>query len=89
MRQNPYILTQHDLEIGFEKADALAATLGIPKDDPERLRCGLEYILSYNAGRNGHVCLPRTKLLEAADAFFSLPRPTIETPLTDCSKMAG
>lgn len=81
VRQNPYILTQHDLEIGFEKADALAATLGIPKDDPERLRCGLEYILSYNAGRNGHVCLPRTKLLEAADAFFSLPRPTIENAL--------
>ncbi|NLZ37166.1 MAG: ATP-dependent RecD-like DNA helicase [Clostridiales bacterium] len=89
VRQNPYILTQHDLEIGFEKADALAATLGIPKDDPERLRCGLEYILNYNANRNGHVCLPRTKLLEAADSFFSLPRPTLENALDGLLKDGG
>lgn len=89
VRQNPYILTQHDLEIGFEKADALAATLGIPKDDPERLRCGLEYILNYNANRNGHVCLPRTKLLEAADSFFSLPRPTLENSLDGLLKDGG
>ena len=41
----------------FEKADAIAKALGLPADNPERLKAGIVKILS-DASSRGHVCLP-------------------------------
>lgn len=63
IKENPYILCEDDFGISFEKADAIAMSLGQATDSPERILSGIKYILSYNASTNGHTCLPIDKLL--------------------------
>ncbi len=65
IQENPYILCEGELGIAFDKADAMAASLGIPSDSDNRIFSGLNYILSYNASTNGHTCLPYAKLVSA------------------------
>ena len=69
VRDNPYVLCEGEMGIPFDKADAIAASLGYPKDGEQRIRAGIEYILEYNAGANGHTCLPRGKLVSGNRAF--------------------
>ena len=66
IRENPYILCEETDTIGFDRADAIARNLGFPVDAPARLVAGINYILRYNASVNGHVCLPFSRLVEAA-----------------------
>lgn len=66
LQENPYRLCHEVYGIGFERADALAASIGIQKDSEERLLAGISYLLNYNASANGHTCVPKDKLLEAA-----------------------
>jgi exodeoxyribonuclease V alpha subunit len=65
-KSHPYRLCDEVDGIGFEKADRLASAMGIGQDSEERLMSGVMYILSSNAAQNGHVCLPREKLIPAA-----------------------
>ena len=65
-KKNPYILCDEVEGIGFEKADAMASSLGMAQDSPARLESGICYLLHANAMQNGHVCLPEDKLLPAA-----------------------
>ena len=66
LRDNPYRLCHDVYGIGFERADALAASLGVAKEAEERLLAGISYLLSHNAGANGHCCMPQEKLVAAA-----------------------
>ena len=81
---NPYILCDEACGIPFEKADAIAGSLGIPPDHPERISHGFRYILNYNARTNGHTCLPREKLIATATETLGLPKDTLETHLSRC-----
>ena len=65
-KKNPYRLCNEIEGIGFEKADAMADKLGFSGDNLDRIMSGIHYLLSYNAAQNGHVCLPRKKLVESA-----------------------
>ena len=65
-KQNPYRLCDEVEGIGFERADQMAMSLGLDPGSDERIMSGLRYLLTTNAARNGHVCLPREKLTEAA-----------------------
>ena len=65
-KNNPYRLCDEVEGIGFEKADRFAAALGVDPESEQRLMSGVVYILSSNAAQNGHVCLPREKLIPAA-----------------------
>ena len=65
-KQNPYRLCDEVEGIGFERADRMAMSLGLDPRGEERLMSGVKYLLTSNAARNGHVCLPREKLVEAA-----------------------
>ena len=65
-KQNPYRLCDEVEGIGFERADQMAMSLGLDPGSDERIMSGLRYLLTSNAARNGHVCLPREKLIEAA-----------------------
>ena len=74
IRENPYRLCHEVYGIGFERADSLAASLGIRPDSEERLLAGLSYLLHYNATANGHCCMPRDKLSEALSMQLSVSR---------------
>ena len=65
-KENPYRLCDEVEGIGFERADQMAMSLGLDPQSEERLMSGVKYLLTSNAARNGHVCLPREKLTEAA-----------------------
>ena len=65
-KQNPYRLCDEVEGIGFERADRMAMSMGLDPHGEERLMSGVRYLLTSNAARNGHVCLPREKLVEAA-----------------------
>ncbi len=72
VKDNPYILCEHIRGVGFERADDIAAAIGADKDSPERIRAGVIYLLNYNAGRNGHTCMPREKLTAAAAELLDI-----------------
>lgn len=65
VQEDPYCLCDDGLEIGFDRADGIAASLERPQDDNCRIRAGLVYVLKHNIN-NGHTCLPADKLLAAA-----------------------
>ena len=64
IRGNPYLLVDRELGVDFSNADALALSMGMEGDDPQRLEAGLLFELTHNLD-NGHTFLPRRKLLPA------------------------
>jgi exodeoxyribonuclease V alpha subunit len=72
VRENPYRLAFDVWGIGFVSADRLAAALGIARDAPARAEAGVRHVLDEEAG-NGHVFVPRARLVEKAAALLELP----------------
>lgn len=83
IKSNPYRLCNEIQGISFEKADAVAASLGIHGADAERIKSGILYLLSYNALQNGHTCLPRGKLQEAALRLLDVPGDSLSLPYAE------
>ncbi|MBQ2715809.1 MAG: ATP-dependent RecD-like DNA helicase [Clostridia bacterium] len=71
-KDNPYRLCEEVRGIGFDKADAMAQKLGLSSDSSDRIGAGIVYILTFNAAQNGHTCLPREKLVEAAASLLGV-----------------
>ena len=66
IQDNPYILCDGEVGIPFERADALALSLGVAIDSKVRILNGLKYVLSHNAVGGGHTCLPEDNLVSGA-----------------------
>ena len=71
VHDNPYLLADRTLDIPFSQVDALAVELGVAGDDPQRIETALLFELDHNAD-NGHVFLPRDKLLAATSALIGV-----------------
>ena len=82
IKENPYSLCDEIYGIGFERADRIARDLGIRQDSEYRIRAGIKYFLNYNAINNGHVFIPRPKLVAAAAQMLSVSEPQVEAGLT-------
>lgn len=52
--------------IGFKRACDVADKLGIPKDNPKRIKAGIGYALKTKQQMEGHCCLERDDLLREA-----------------------
>ena len=76
-RDNPYRLCEEVRGIGFDKADAMAQRLGIAPDSNDRIGAGIVYILNFNASQNGHTCLPKDKLIEAASELLGVSKDAV------------
>lgn len=77
-KATPYRLCDEVDGVGFERADQMAMSLGIDPSSEERLMSGVRYILTSNAAQNGHVCLPRVKLVPAAAKLLHTDTDRIE-----------
>ncbi|MBQ4071352.1 MAG: ATP-dependent RecD-like DNA helicase [Clostridia bacterium] len=77
IKENPYILCHEHYGIPFEKADAIARDFGISPESYDRILAGVSYTLTYNAGANGHTCLPFDKLSAASAAILELDEETV------------
>lgn len=70
LRADPYLLTDPEYGVDFQKTDHMAASIGVAWDDPQRIQAGLLYTLTHNLDL-GHVFLPMDKLLAAASRLLS------------------
>lgn len=64
IRENPYLLASDDCGVAFSVADGIAMGMGIEPDSGQRLQAAVTFELSHNEN-NGHVFLPREKLIAA------------------------
>jgi len=69
LKANPYLLVGEEFGVEFSLADALALSLGVGAEDPQRLEAGLLFELTHNLN-NGHTFLPHRKLVEATGVLL-------------------
>ena len=82
IKDDPYVLCADELNIGFERADAIAMSMEKSPDSGRRITAGITYVLSHNLG-NGHTCLPKEKLLDVASSMLEVDRATVAGQLED------
>ena len=75
--ENPYCLALDIYGIGFKTADALAITLGIPRDSLIRAQAGVRHVLQELA-QDGHCAASPTELTSKASDLLEIPAPVIE-----------
>ena len=81
VRSNPYVLAAGEFGVDFSQADALALSLGVAADDPQRLEAGLLFELSHNNWNNGHTFLPAQKLVGATAQLLECREEQLEERL--------
>nr|WP_326186440.1 ATP-dependent RecD-like DNA helicase [uncultured Oscillibacter sp.] len=64
VRENPYLLSTDACGVAFSVTDEIAMSMGVAMDSDERLQAAVTFELSHNEN-NGHVFLPRNKLVAA------------------------
>ena len=65
VKEQPYRLAAEVSGIGFQIADNIARRSGIAGTSPERIQCGIRYVLE-EAANEGHVYLPKSVLFDRA-----------------------
>ena len=80
VQDNPYLLATEDCGVDFARSDEIALALGFPGDAEQRLRAAVLFELSHNQS-NGHVFLPREKLIAAAAQLIDMGREQMELAL--------
>ncbi len=81
IRENPYILCDEIRGVGFERADRIARSLGLAENASSRIMAGICYVLRFNAAQNGHMFIPRDRLLPAAAQMLNVSAEETETAL--------
>ena len=71
IEENPYQLVDDVFGIGFRKADRIAGLLGVPGNDPQRIRSGIRYTLWAHMNE-GHTFLPQKQLCELAGELLDV-----------------
>ena len=64
VKENPYLLTGDGCGVEFSVTDEIAMSMGMTADSMERLQAAVTFELAHNEN-NGHVFLPRGKLVDA------------------------
>ena len=80
LEENPYQLIDDFYGVGFVKADKIAEKMGFLRDDPFRIRSGIQFTLNHFAA-DGHTYLPAEELCEKAAGLLELSREQIREQL--------
>src|ERR1700722_7350956 len=88
VRSEPYRLAADVWGIGFKTADTIAASVGIARDSPERIKAGLAYTLS-EAADDGHCYLPVPNLITDAAKILEVPAEMITPCLDELAAVEG
>ncbi len=80
VRRNPYLLADDGCGVAFSAADEIAMSLGLSADSGCRVEAAVVYELSHNEN-NGHVFLPRDKLLDATCRLLDCGAGPVESAL--------
>ena len=80
LKKNPYRISRDIPEAGFEVADTIALKAGVKRDDPDRIKACLIYLLlKWEA--DGHVFAPRSQLLKQCSRMTSAQETCMEDAL--------
>ena len=82
VRENPYLLSSDDCGVEFSTTDEIAMSMGFSADCGERLRAAVTFELSHNEN-NGHVFLPRSKLVAATCQLLDCGEELVEGALDE------
>ncbi|MBR5571639.1 MAG: ATP-dependent RecD-like DNA helicase [Oscillospiraceae bacterium] len=82
LRDNPYLLAHERFGVEFSTADEIAISMGFDGEDACRVEAAVLYELSHNMG-NGHVFLPRNKLVAATAQLIDVGAETVEKAVDD------
>ncbi len=82
VKDNPYRLVEDVDGIGFIKADAIAAKLGVEKESEFRVRAGVIHVLNEAEKSGGHTCLPLDYLVASAADLLDVDPELVESTLT-------
>lgn len=88
IKKDPYQLADDIFGVGFKKADAIARSMGLKHDAPERLRAGLAYALNHLA-LEGHTYAPREVLLQTASELLEVADKARIAAALDAQIVAG
>ena len=80
VRNNPYLLSGDACGVEFSTADEIAMSMGMAADSNCRMEAAVTFELSHNE-RNGHVFLPRGKLIAATAQLLDCEPDYIERAL--------
>ena len=82
VQDNPYLLSNDVCGVEFAVTDEIAMSMGFPLDSKERLQAAVTFELSHNEN-NGHVFLPRNKLVAATCQLLECGDELVEQALDD------
>ncbi len=82
IQNTPYRLCNEVQGIGFKMSDDIAINVGIQKDDLNRIKAGIKYILSSEASNSGSVFLPKDLLVNLTSKLLDLDVSLIENGIT-------
>ncbi len=82
MQENPYLLAEDIVGVGFKTADEIAGRIGIHTDSDYRIRSGILYTLLQASGE-GHMYLPKSCLFQQASEVLGLGEEQIEPQLAN------
>lgn len=80
IRRDPFRLACDIHGIGFLTSDRVARSLGIPDDDPSRLRAGIVHALR-TAEEDGHCCVPTDRLVAEGVRLLKVGEDDVRTAL--------
>ena len=80
LKENPYLLSDARFGVDFAVMDEIALSMDFGADDACRVEAAIEYELTYNLN-NGHVFLPRQKLVAATAQLIDLNADAVEIGL--------
>ncbi|HEV8376344.1 MAG TPA: ATP-dependent RecD-like DNA helicase [Candidatus Polarisedimenticolia bacterium] len=82
VREDPYRLALEIFGIGFKTADRIALGMGIPRHSIRRAQAGLLHALE-ESSTDGHVYLPRPRLVSEASKLLEVEGAIVEQALTE------
>ena len=78
IKLNPYELCREPINIGFERAEAIAELLPQQPDAMYRIKAGIIHVIKHNLN-NGHTCLPRRKIITPSCALLGADADVIQS----------
>lgn len=84
IRKNPYVVCSREIGMRFDTAEAIFRSAGLPANDKNRIAGVVSYVLRHNLS-NGHTCLPRDKVIAAANTILEISPDEIDVVCQEMS----
>lgn len=82
VKENPYILSEEILGMGFKSADKIARSLGFEAESHFRIQSGIKYVVNEFSAL-GNTYMPEDKLIQEASKVLVVSKDIIEKNLYD------